>query len=712
VTAFLAPTFSFQGEKWYLRDKFFDANELRTLRAHERRELPPSKYPKGACDTRLFFGFFLDGTKNNYVKAEKTLNHSNVARLYDCFPGLSVPGVLPGNTEWDYNPSDYTNFFKTYIPGVSSPFSQIGDDGEGTAGGAFASKGEPRIAWALIQAINNVHRFFLGAPIIDVDEAQVLANEIGLLSSQRASMAAHSRFSFLGFRDAEDPVSAKSRKQFVDLLKRLHKAVSQHWPVRNGRPFKIGTGTVKKINISIFGFSRGATQARAFTNWLFALTELDGELCGRAGDKTLGGFPVKFDFLGLFDTVASVGLGNTLGNSVLARALDGHAAWADTEKNLCVPDAIPCLHLIAAHEIRRSFPVDSISRGGVLPKGGREVVFPGVHSDVGCGYSPLEQGRGKDPFGKDMISRFPLLYMYRHARLAGVPLKLEFARPVVRERFAVANDAVTAFNGYIEACSVREGTLTAIMREQAQYHILWRRERRVSAALPLHETASFARASTFDKNNLHSANLEFEEEIKLFNAWHARKGKDFVPRMQPAGFDDDYENEWEEISRWWYSELSPVERVLNFFDTYVHDSRAWFKISSVYPDNEPDLRRNLERWELKRKRVIEYNAKQREYADRNRVIIPGVYGDRATRTQYVYQPKPDGLTQQQRDVAVEYAKTGQLPRMITSGREPHFLAPGLHPRAGYLRYRKVYAGGDSILLSSLEDAVDRDTAAA
>lgn len=75
---------------------------------------------------------------------------------------------------------------------------------------------------------------------------------------------------------------------------------------------------------------------------------------------TLGGFEVAFNFLGLFNTVASVGLGNTSGNSLLGTMFDGHGGWADTDDSLCIPQGVPCLPLVAAHELRRSFPPDSI----------------------------------------------------------------------------------------------------------------------------------------------------------------------------------------------------------------------------------------------------------------------------------------------------------------------------------------------------------------
>ncbi|AHI74244.1 hypothetical protein BTRA_1661 [Burkholderia thailandensis USAMRU Malaysia  len=46
-----------------------------------------------------------------------------------------------------------------------------------------------------------------------------------------------------------------------------------------------------------------------------------------------------------------------------------------------------------------------------------EVVYPGVHSDVGGGYGPEEQGREQD------LSLIPLRHMYAEALRAGVPLQ-------------------------------------------------------------------------------------------------------------------------------------------------------------------------------------------------------------------------------------------------------------------------------------------------
>jgi hypothetical protein len=147
---------------------FYNEEDKRKLDILAEREQAQPGRPSDGCKTNLFFGFFFDGTKNNYIKAEAGKNHSNVARLYDCYPGLSVPGVLPKSTDWQHEPGRYTHFFKVYVPGVSSPFPQVHDTGEGkdeALGAAAGALGERRIILALVQAINNVHRYFFKAPL-------------------------------------------------------------------------------------------------------------------------------------------------------------------------------------------------------------------------------------------------------------------------------------------------------------------------------------------------------------------------------------------------------------------------------------------------------------------------------------------------------------------------------------------------------------------
>jgi hypothetical protein len=684
---------------------FFDGTDGQTVRNLELRERRLIGVPGESCKTNLFFGFFFDGTKNNYVQAETGLNHSNVARLYDCYPGLSVPGVLPAKTDWQYMPSNYTHFFKAYIPGVASPFKEVNDSGKDssqTLGAAMGFRGEARIIWALIQAINNVHRYFYKAPLVSSQEAAKLVGLLELTAAARRAMRPDTVFN--SNSDAARALK-RTRIEFEKLLRRLHGAVAPHWPEkRTGRPEKSDPGIVKTIHVSIFGFSRGATQARAFANWLIELCRLDARLAARGDEMTLGGFKLEVDFLGLFDTVASVGAGNTFGNSWLGKLFDGHGRWADAEGNLRIPEGVRCMHLVAAHEIRRSFPLDSIAVGQTVPANAKEVVFPGVHSDLGCGYSPCEQGRGTDRSGADMLARVSLVYMYKAARLAGVPLKLEFASEIARRRFKIEPAPIAALNAYLAASPTKHGPLSAIMREQARLHMQWRLARRADSNTALEKSPSFSRATVFDQNDLHSANREFESEVAAFESWLAKKGKDFAPKSQASGFANDHEKEWEEIATWWRKAAALPHAVSTFFDEYVHDSRAWFKLIPGNPDNEEDLHSLFEKQVLMLKEERDRNALAERMFRENQKALFRLAGRKQDASSPQYPGRPSAFSEEQRKAIDEYASTGKIPRMLTEGREP-FEIGGVAGRAGYLRYRKVYGGSDSVLIS---DAATED----
>lgn len=665
-----------------IREEFFDSFEDRnTIEKLERREQARIGVPGESCKTNLFFGFFFDGTRNNYEKAAKTGEQSNVARLYDLFPGQAVPGVLPVETDWKYNPGRFTHFFRVYIPGVASTFKEVNDSGAGwdeTFGAAAGKKGCERIVWALIQAINNVNRYFHQQPLISSSEATALSERIDLSREARRIMTQPGTAQHYGAGNWSVP-----RIEFEKLLRRLHANVAQHWSKNGARPAKIDPGIVETIYISTFGFSRGATQARAFANWLDSLCRLDASIRGEAG-SSLGGFPVEFDFLGLFDTVASVGLGNTLGNFPLLRAADGHGAWADAEDSLRIPGCIKsCVHLVAGHELRRSFPCDSIAVGFTLPERTREIVFPGVHSDVGGGYGPMQQGKGLDSSGADMLSRVPLLYMYKQARLAGVPLKLELASGAVQSKFSIASKTIADFNAYLSRCTKTSGSLTDIVREQAILQMSWRYARRDRGPAPLHGIPSFLRATNFDKNDLESANKEFNDELHDFEEAMAKR--DRPARRQNAGFDNKVENEWEEIATYWpLAQPDPV--VAHFFDEYVHDSRSGFKLTG--DDSEAKALVTLGKWSRRLR-----DAKRRYESS-------AYYGDGAT----IPGPPDYGMGTNERMAAEDYDKTGTVPRYITGGREPYRLGS-----AGYFRFRKIYGGSDTVLLSNWQPPQSRHT---
>ena len=167
--------------------------------------------------------------------------------------------------------------------------------------------------------------------------------------------------------------------------------------------------------------------------------------------------PLRLNFLGLFDTVASVG-GPGL-----------HKYWAD---DLRIPPQVKrCVHLVAAHEIRSAFPLDSIAFAGVYPPNSMEVIYPGVHSDVGGGYYPNQQGRSND------LAKLPLREMYLEALKAGVmlfPINNLPDKPVKKEFELQSLSGITAYSAYLACLPHSGGDLVAQIRAHRTPFIQWR----------------------------------------------------------------------------------------------------------------------------------------------------------------------------------------------------------------------------------------------
>jgi hypothetical protein len=122
---------------------------------------------------------------------------------------------------------------------------------------------------------------------------------------------------------------------------------------------------------------------------------------------------------------------------------DGHLDWAHP---LDIPIMVEkCVHMVAAHEIRNSFPLDSCRRGDNYPSNTEEVVCPGVHSDVGGGYRHGEGARSLKP--GQMLSVVPLRSMHHIAWESGVPLRLlsELKEKILADAFALNDRAQPEF---------------------------------------------------------------------------------------------------------------------------------------------------------------------------------------------------------------------------------------------------------------------------
>jgi len=251
---------------------------------------------------------------------------------------------------------------------------------------------------------------------------------------------------------------------------------------------------IRMIHVAVFGFSRGAALARAFAAKLQAA-------CHKAGIDWVfsnGQHPIRLYFMGLFDTVASVGVPTSarkyqqeavaaapflgLLPVLIASSADGHASWAS---DLRIPAmAERCIHHVAAHEIRNSFPLDTALQDGHYPSNVVEVVYPGVHSNVGGGYRPGEGGRLANPFG--MLSAVPLKAMYDEAYRAGVPLRsLEVLgraedpvyrdfHPSTPDEAQVRNTLIRRFNHYMQAVGQGAAPIGKLVSAHMKFYFRWR----------------------------------------------------------------------------------------------------------------------------------------------------------------------------------------------------------------------------------------------
>ncbi len=102
-------------------------------------------------------------------------------------------------------------------------------------------------------------------------------------------------------------------------------------------------------------------------------------------------------------------------------------------------------------------------QGQKLPEYCEETVFPGVHSDIGGGYAPLDQGKGFEREGTSLLSRIPLIEMYRRARLAGVPLVLEKASSKAINAYKIDKKIIDDFNKYLSFFDKKEGTTAELV---------------------------------------------------------------------------------------------------------------------------------------------------------------------------------------------------------------------------------------------------------
>jgi hypothetical protein len=424
------------------------------VRAKKEEDVSPT-----TCKQTLWFSFFFDGTGNNRYVDEGMQKHSNVAKLFRVHTqATKVKGI-----------------YAFYLQGVGTYFPEIGDDGGGTLGLGCGAMGTERLRYAL--------------------------------------------------------------KNFDESIKHhLQQAMSP-------------SNAIVEINVAAFGFSRGAALARAFVNLLLE------ERCVLHKEKWVlkdGAWPVRIRFMGLFDTVASVGLPMSTNTTSTAGAAassisymissrlrdypatrpsmlafsenaaagadpapglyDGHSDWGN--KMNINPLVEEVRHFIAAHEVRNSFPVESVSvlRSNRILKPSHfyETVYPGVHSDIGGSYAPGEGARADFP--SENLGLVPLIHMYNYALQQGVPLL-----PVGawsndnKEDFDVDANLLATYNHYLTRVG-SSGSLGQSINGNMNLYFSWRFR---SIRIKLQGDRSESDRISLQRRKFKEQEVEIDREIDL-----------------------------------------------------------------------------------------------------------------------------------------------------------------------------------------------------
>ncbi|WP_153102328.1 T6SS phospholipase effector Tle1-like catalytic domain-containing protein [Paraburkholderia hayleyella] len=389
-----------------------------------------------SCSQTLNITLFFDGTNNNDVETNPFRDslrntHTNVSRLHNAARDEQDKGI-----------------FKFYIPGVGTPFPEIGEEVYSTQGKSLAVGFGSRCVWGYTRVLSAIYWAIASDKtrrLIQDDDAPRICRAVS--NGNPLPLA-----------------------RYIDRLGIAHKqAVDEGaWP-----------RTVSQVWINAIGFSRGAASARVFVHKLVNEWARNGRIGYQSGKYAL---PYRVNFVGLFDTVASVGPPDSARVAVDIGLFDGHFSMASGGA-LDIPDAVRfCHHAFSVHEQRMSFPLDSIRNGPVYGKHIREeVAYPGVHSDVGGGYAPNEQGKGRTSQPRDdshKLSQIPLHDMYRVALSCGVPLlgsdEIDRRDDLIAD-FALSPETVMAFNAWREtvpkASSVEEA-LKAGMEQMLAWRTL------------------------------------------------------------------------------------------------------------------------------------------------------------------------------------------------------------------------------------------------
>ncbi|WP_151715902.1 DUF2235 domain-containing protein [Acinetobacter sp. TUM15071] len=481
---------------------------------------PPTS--KQDCSDVVHISVFFDGTGNNKDADEEKKKWSNPARLWRTANQYVVDNRINNST------SNYA----IYVSGVGTRFN-----------------GELNIFQRALAIMQDHSGFGLGVGTggtrrLDYGEDQLndALKQVMIINAKKAEI------------DTGKYANAKKVYSFAE----VDNSLKQH-------------RLIKKINISTFGFSRGAALARAFTNQFMWQCESDcnGLTYG------IGKYPIEFKFMGIFDTVASFGLPATNLNNNLT--FEGRDMVIDERVKMCV-------HHVAGNELRFAFPVDLIHKenGQIANPNWKELVYPGMHSDVGGGYTPGSQNVN------DNFARIPLKDMLEDAVSAGVrmfdynQLKEKHIK-IFEQQFEIQNETQRLYDAVKTQMPATGKVQDQIITSMKVYYAAY-------GALATQKTASVSQQARSDNKIREfipigpsdmATEMERLEKLKKLTESNKSGGINIFRLLSPVSKAYEYYlgvEDWQFKS--WSNGSTP--EIMDFYQNYIHDSKYGF-ISNAEP---------------------------------------------------------------------------------------------------------------------------------
>ncbi|WP_084168972.1 phospholipase effector Tle1 domain-containing protein [Paraburkholderia acidipaludis] len=570
----------------------------------------PSAPPDGCyrCRQEIYISFFFDGFGHS-VKGDSA--PSNIGRLFNAhketkkeagiyslyYEGMGrrlsketvgIAGTLAANTVKEAKDA-VTDSVKDSIGDARKDATR---DFAKEATGAYRTGSKGGVKSALVHALEKFGEGVKPGAILKKVGASVTSVKTIIPVIVQASadaipsvrdMGAPAAWLGTGFDARVD----QAKSDFTDILKQAR---------NDPRP-------INSIRISMFGFDRGAVAARKFAN------ELIEKICKKEGEKiTYQGADVRFDFMGLFDSVSSA-----YGDSFFAKAgtqlLTAAGTLATPEAGgaggVVVRVAIEALsqlvalakrtlgeydtpgefrkvvHHVAATELRFYKPVDS-PRNSKEAGNLTEVVYPGSQADVGGGFADGEDGKSAE------LAKVSARNMLDQAWVCGVPvyrteqLKEQGLRIAVREfefqKTVSVNGKTATVNDLFKAYAA----LLPGGKSSLEHQFLAHQKLFVSWARTLHD-----RAGTYSTgSNLFVNTIDAEVYNKIFTdaptpdynsrADYYNEAEQGVPPADLMGqrhtIDDIRDPTARELATAWVKPATLSPEVLAFFDNFVHNT--------------------------------------------------------------------------------------------------------------------------------------------